>query len=280
MRHYHYSLHCAEYKPAFHRSIVFSTASDWFNLTLSRIYSTFKYDPLRNMDAGRGRMGHCPHTRSFVGWHLSYFLPGEQIVNKLRSFSHQDQYITRSLSRDDRDRLIAKRARSCVTARGKKLVVELLPYAGIGNHARGALPRSSTLPPPASSASAPGRRFHRPQHPDAASLRSSFRRAQIEDELLRCKAALKIAAGTLKGVLPHEPRALRAANATPDLEAGWLSNLSWGSAWRVVHPCCPPVQDNRVPVARKMLWLAMADHVHLRESCATLKEMLRWPESG
>jgi hypothetical protein len=279
LRHYHYGVHCVEYKPAFARSVIFRSSSAWFNTTLN--HRRFSYDPLRNLVVGRGPNDPfaCPPTRGFVGWHLSYFLPGAQILTKLRSFSHaHDSDVSRVISSPAPLSLIAERARKCITLRGAPLRTELLPYAASGRRTVPAgLPRSSALPPLP----------NWPQHPSALTLRD-FTADQVQEEAGRCARMLNESANVLAN--RHEQAAANCSGIARGCTARGRFNVEYSPGlfqW-LANPKLTPhdmhhgrkvhldTMTGGLSHGTLSLWKAAAHHYDVKRSCTRLKLWLRW----
>lgn len=292
LRHFHYGVHCAQYKPAFARSLVFRASAGWLNFSIG--HKRMTWDPLRNMAHGRWHAGACPMTRSFVGWHFSYFLSSEQILVKLKSFSHsRDPFVAKTLAHERPLELIATNARRCVSIRGTKLENELLPYAGVGAVSmHKALPRSSELP------TLPGW----PHHPAAAST-SDFSSIQIEEEARKCVQQLHKAAIALEREANDTHRSgvrlartsrkrdgiERGDGGSQRVERGIANNgagvavtttpfvydagfFMWSSPYDESADFSKP--PRLATLLNKKLWLLASQHYNLQRSCKTLEQIV------
>lgn len=280
LRNYAYGVHCAEYKPAFARGVAFRAKSDWLNYTMS--HRPFNYDPLRNMERGRSNSGHCPHTRSFVGWHLSYFMSSAAIFRKVSMFSHQnDPHVAKIRSAKEPAELITRLASECVTAhQGKKLAIELLPYSGTslnGKHPKG-LPRSSTLPPELPSSSTTSQLAALIQHPAAPSRTLFSEERIIGGELRRCEEMLRETADALARATSSAFASSTSGTSSSTAfeynrgefawSSAWVSQWSGGS-WLLNAPLKPaaPLGPSQA------LWVAASRHDDVNTSCATLRRL-------
>lgn len=258
LRHYHYGVHCAAYKPVFARSLVFRASSPWLNFSIEHRRIGFYWDPLRNMVYGRAKQGICPATRSYVGWHLSYFLSTEQILTKLRSFSHaSDPFVAATLASRDAPGLIAHRVRRCISTRGDRLHAQLLPFSRTSFTSARDVKRYSGVLLSGVLPSLSGW----PQHRDAATAQT-FGDDALGKELGRCEALAKEVAQSLEQSL--EAARMGHRNASLEYVPGWWM---WGSA------NLPSAEQVAVSSAEKAALQAAQRHYDVTQSCMTLRRL-------
>ena len=88
MRMYVYGELCAAVWPLWAKAVLFNASSGW-------LQSMVKEKPdlqLRNM------VKTCPSSRSYMGWHLTYFTTTSRVLNKLRTFSHSTEKFVRAIT--------------------------------------------------------------------------------------------------------------------------------------------------------------------------------------
>eukprot|EP00316_Scyphosphaera_apsteinii_P019887 CAMPEP_0119334506 /NCGR_PEP_ID=MMETSP1333-20130426/87464_1 /TAXON_ID=418940 /ORGANISM="Scyphosphaera apsteinii, Strain RCC1455" /LENGTH=682 /DNA_ID=CAMNT_0007344813 /DNA_START=122 /DNA_END=2170 /DNA_ORIENTATION=- len=110
MHFYYYSDGC-HFKPAWLGPIVFRTDGPFFSKVLR------EGRELRITGNRQESSVVCPPTTGLVGWHFSYAMPTNQILSKLRSFSHAHDRIVLEAAHAN---LILKRVKHCKDILGRQ----------------------------------------------------------------------------------------------------------------------------------------------------------------
>ena len=118
LRPYIYNEHCP-CRVNWRRSVLCSPA--WFRSMMATV-------PDGGIQLRKLNSKQCTPSSDWLGWHLAYFLTTEQILTKLRGFSHAlDEHVVRITSAANPHAEIEKHIAVCMDMSGTRLRPSLLP---------------------------------------------------------------------------------------------------------------------------------------------------------
>jgi hypothetical protein len=126
LRSFYYGEHCPINERQDYRSstVLFSADGPWLQTT----------GELRFPAQNRTASALCPAPEGGFGWHFSYAFSTQDILAKLRSFSHhQDSFVRAVVEHADAAHMIDARARGCLDLfnRSAKSMYDARPYDGV-----------------------------------------------------------------------------------------------------------------------------------------------------
>lgn len=111
LRMYSYGERCPALHPAWAKSVLFNASSGWFEQAVAARPTL----ALRKLSRGV-----CPVSHAYLGWHFTYFLSTQQILAKLRSFSHSGEGFILAITHGrDPVAIMESRIRACTSVHGR-----------------------------------------------------------------------------------------------------------------------------------------------------------------
>lgn len=106
LKFYYYCLSCR--RGTWNMQTMFRRNGSWFQKMLHEENTDIRKD--------QG----CKNSEEYMGWHVSYFMSTEKLINKLNAFSHsKDGFVKKLLLDPEREKLIERRITNCTDLYGR-----------------------------------------------------------------------------------------------------------------------------------------------------------------